>query len=356
MSGLYYVGADGNASAKISLAEAAGLAASGTLGPKTLVWTDDEGVGMAEWAPLGDCAAFFPQVVERLAPGEKRADSSAISPKLSGSPRSLRQSEGAATTPVEGRQLHVRGIGVDGWDGTTEGFGTYESEEALRKIFSEFGEFEQATIRHRITGGQNTSWALVTMGDVAAVEKALAAPSVMAGSTRLVLNRFDKKTAAASRGQMKKVQERDKELRRVGLSSGVKSAVAMRAKLAKQKKLEVIVASAQQAEAAALKEANAAFKQKQHEQQQVGVHTPIPEREPDREPTAAPVNDVAEIHRLKQLVNDKTLEIVKLRADLDSLRDDTATQLADTKQKYEQAQHEAIPVRRCRPGAEWRGP
>eukprot|EP01043_Picozoa_sp_COSAG02_P126966 COSAG02_NODE_64280_length_261_cov_0.580247_1_plen_33_part_01 len=33
--------------------------------------------------------------------------------------------------------MHARGIGVDGWDGTTEGFGTYDSVEALRKIFSE---------------------------------------------------------------------------------------------------------------------------------------------------------------------------------------------------------------------------
>ena len=105
--------------------------------------------------------------------------------------------------------MHVRGIGVDGWDGTQHGLGTYESEEALREIFSEFGRFEQATIRHRIIDGENTSWALVTMGDVEGVEKALAAPSVMAGTSQLVLTRFDKKTAESSRGKMQKVQAQE---------------------------------------------------------------------------------------------------------------------------------------------------
>ena len=66
-------------------------------------------------------------------------------------------------------EIHVRGIGKDGWDGTDEGCGTYENEAALKKIFSPFGEFMHATIRHRIDTidiegspqRSNTSWALV---------------------------------------------------------------------------------------------------------------------------------------------------------------------------------------------------
>ena len=77
-------------------------------------------------------------------------------------------------------QIHVRGIGVHGWDGTPEGRGTYENEAALRDIFERFGVFLGATIRHRIEDGKNTSWALVTMGDEHSVERALTAPTVMA--------------------------------------------------------------------------------------------------------------------------------------------------------------------------------
>ena len=90
--------------------------------------------------------------------------------------------------------IHVRGIGVDGWDGTTDGRGTYENEEALKEIFSVFGEFVQATIRHRTQGGRsspskhkvigakNTSWALVEMLTAEAVKAALSADEVKAGS------------------------------------------------------------------------------------------------------------------------------------------------------------------------------
>ena len=78
--------------------------------------------------------------------------------------------------------IHVRGIGMDGWDGTPEGRGTYENEDALEKIFSVFGVFLQATIRHRIVDGENTSWALVEMETAEAVDAALAAKEVKAGS------------------------------------------------------------------------------------------------------------------------------------------------------------------------------
>ena len=51
-----------------------------------------------------------------------------------------------------GTQIHVRGIGVDGWDGSPEGLSPYESEAALKTIFEQYGKFLQATIRHRIEG------------------------------------------------------------------------------------------------------------------------------------------------------------------------------------------------------------
>jgi hypothetical protein len=34
-------------------------------------------------------------------------------------------------------KLHVRNIGVDGWDGSDEGRGTFENEESIKEIFSQ---------------------------------------------------------------------------------------------------------------------------------------------------------------------------------------------------------------------------
>jgi hypothetical protein len=115
--------------------------------------------------------------------------------------------------------LHVRGVGVDGWDGTQEGFGEYESEEALRQIFEAFGPFVRATVHHRVqaiadtaTHGQskleNTSYALVTMGSAAAVDSALAEDKVMAGTTALKVTVYSKEQASKSKtaGRMKRVE------------------------------------------------------------------------------------------------------------------------------------------------------
>jgi hypothetical protein len=113
----------------------------------------------------------------------------------------------------EGTQIHARGVGVHGWDGTPDGEGEFESEDALGKIFSAFGVFVQATVRHRIDAGtgENTSWALVTMGDTAAADRALGAPVVMAGSHPLMLTAFSRKQANASTGQMGAVQASDRK-------------------------------------------------------------------------------------------------------------------------------------------------
>ena len=108
-------------------------------------------------------------------------------------------------------QIHVRGIGVDGWDGSDEGVGKYENETALRHIFENFGRvIEVAKIRHRVQDGHNTSWALVTMGSTAAVDRALLASEsrgVFAGSQRLVLNKFSQKQASSSKGAMGEAQQ-----------------------------------------------------------------------------------------------------------------------------------------------------
>ena len=111
-----------------------------------------------------------------------------------------------------GCQVHVRGIGADGWDGTPDGVGHYENFGALAKIFSPFGDFEQATVRHCIEGTVNTSWALVTMANpqsVDAILKAHEEAPIYAGSSRLVLNRFDKKAAKNNTGRMVAVQMQD---------------------------------------------------------------------------------------------------------------------------------------------------
>ena len=111
-----------------------------------------------------------------------------------------------------GTMLHVRNIGVHGWDGSEHGVGAFENEEALRQIFSAFGVFSFSVIRHRIqaeeNGGSdqlvNSSWALVTMGDRASAERVLeqADGTVMAGDTALVIALYSPEKAKASLGGM----------------------------------------------------------------------------------------------------------------------------------------------------------
>ena len=43
--------------------------------------------------------------------------------------------EGDGLVGEQERMIHVRGVGVEGWDGTEEGTGVYESDEALEEIF-----------------------------------------------------------------------------------------------------------------------------------------------------------------------------------------------------------------------------
>lgn len=124
-----------------------------------------------------------------------------------------RQGAGSAFSAY---RLHVRNIGVDGWDGTDQGRGTFENEGALSDIFSVFGAFVNCIIRHKIQDPNhkvekdrgpraNTSWALVTMGDQKSVDLALkcaAEGAVRAGEAQLEVKKFDKKIAIASKGGM----------------------------------------------------------------------------------------------------------------------------------------------------------
>ena len=59
----------------------------------------------------------------------------------------------ANKTAADGSQIHVRGIGVHGWDGTEDGRGDFESAAALKKLMSSYGTVIAATIRHRVDMG-----------------------------------------------------------------------------------------------------------------------------------------------------------------------------------------------------------
>ena len=105
------------------------------------------------------------------------------------------QVSGAGDEPGIGCQLHVRGVG-----------GKFEDEKALSRVFGRFGEVIQATVRHRIDdSGANTSWALVTMASVGAVEDALAAAESL--PKPITVTRFSQKQASASKGAMGSIQK-----------------------------------------------------------------------------------------------------------------------------------------------------
>ncbi len=111
--------------------------------------------------------------------------------------------------PAPQHRIHVRNIGVDGWDGSEQGIGLYESEEAITKLFADFGQVLSVLVRHRIEAGENTSWAVVTMASAEEVEAALqahASVGIMAGETVLELNPFDVSQAHASTGAMANVR------------------------------------------------------------------------------------------------------------------------------------------------------
>eukprot|EP01047_Picozoa_sp_COSAG01_P006547 COSAG01_NODE_238_length_20679_cov_140.041399_9_plen_297_part_00 len=84
---------------------------------------------------------------------------------LSASPSTSTCGATTKSTPPEalaGTVLHVRRVGVHGWDGTPEGTGTYEDEQTLVSLFSQFGDCVSAVVRHRVAtssqGHINTSW------------------------------------------------------------------------------------------------------------------------------------------------------------------------------------------------------
>ena len=129
----------------------------------------------------------------------------AVSPRAS---KTTPLTAGFAKQHDLGCQLHVRGIGD-----------LFESEEALIEMFSYFGEVKLAVVRHRTTEeGENTSWAIVTMGHPAGVDEALADQASL--PEPVTVTRFNKKQAAASKGAMAHawgadVSERDSQLMRL---------------------------------------------------------------------------------------------------------------------------------------------
>lgn len=86
-----------------------------------------------------------------------------------------------------------------------------ESDEALREVFSRYGEFVRASIRHRIdeASGENTSYAVVTMKHPDAAAEVLRQVVVAKGADgtkkTLTINPYSKKTAASSTGAMKEI-------------------------------------------------------------------------------------------------------------------------------------------------------
>jgi Ca2+-binding EF-hand superfamily protein len=200
--------AHGVESASLSFAEFTAKLAAG-LDDETPLQVSEPGGGWLPYEPIREYKA------KNLGFREALAGIAGLSEGLppNTSSRGFRSRSPSPTLPSEDgdeqvrHQLHVRGIGVDGWDGTEDGVGAYESEEALQKIFSAFGRVLFSKIRHRVADGANTSWALITMGNAEAVDAALAAEEVLAGTQPLVVTRFDADQAAASKGGMVQVQE-----------------------------------------------------------------------------------------------------------------------------------------------------
>jgi hypothetical protein len=107
---------------------------------------------------------------------------------------------GKLSSKIKRNILHVRGVGQGEQDAS--GVGPYESEDSLRAVFSVFGPVDAITIRHRMQGGENTSWALVTMGTNDSAASVLDAPQVKIGKYRLAINAFSRSVAKASTGAM----------------------------------------------------------------------------------------------------------------------------------------------------------
>jgi serine/threonine protein phosphatase PrpC len=84
--------------------------------------------------------------------------------------------------------------------------GQLETKGELESLFAQYGEVVQAVVRHREREGVNTSWALVYMADEEGCAAALAATTLNPYTQApLEVNRFNKKTAAASKGGMVQV-------------------------------------------------------------------------------------------------------------------------------------------------------
>jgi hypothetical protein len=117
---------------------------------------------------LGDGAEVSEAALESAVEAGAEATAEVLSESLKAVTTAAAAAAKPNRLPAE-RTLHVRGIGADNT-------GEYETEGGLRRVFEQYGEVVQATVRHRIDAesGLNTSWALVTMGDVVSVMAASA--------------------------------------------------------------------------------------------------------------------------------------------------------------------------------------
>eukprot|EP01047_Picozoa_sp_COSAG01_P024900 COSAG01_NODE_1554_length_9930_cov_19.371478_2_plen_1346_part_00 len=82
--------------------------------------------------------------------------------------------------------------------------GALQDEVALKQLFSEFGECKQAAVRKRVDAesGEDTSWALVTMGSAASATAALKPALTSPEGKPLIVARFDAEKASNSTGVM----------------------------------------------------------------------------------------------------------------------------------------------------------
>ena len=275
MAGLHY-DAGGLPSEKLPLAHAAELAAQGVIQLMTMVWTDDEAASMGQWMPLRECTAQFPEVVARakeyaaklaadhvervqetagpeeavavdvngseLVAGNEytieHADSGLFLQQATGAgdvccvPAAAHSNSGLWTLEKTGEEGYFglrngqSGAYLDVLDGAAVQYGActihvrgipkeYESDEALRSVFAEFGLYLQGTVRQRsdtVVDGRVVaalSWGLVTFSDQAAVDRALKS-KIVAGEHVLSAARVDAEKAMTSTGAFGRIWRESK--------------------------------------------------------------------------------------------------------------------------------------------------
>ena len=137
------------------------------------------------------------------ATGDDEAEQAAVGKLYSGARRWLAGLDGVRRRVT----LHVKGVGIEGWDGTRTGTGTFEDETVLQGLFAQHGEeVSDVSVKHKIKGDHNKSWAVVAVRGMESAERLLAA-DIVAGSSRLQLTLFT--MAETTSGLMQKAAKKD---------------------------------------------------------------------------------------------------------------------------------------------------